>query len=204
MKTARSILSTIKSWKRGKVFFYSDFEEAYGTDAIRQQLSRLCRSGEIVRCGAGIFYYPEIDTVYGFGMIPPTNGIIARAYADKFGLTLMPTKEAAMNMIGLSTQNQMNTVYLTDGRSRKINTGIGRGISLVHTSQTRLKLFRSKEMQMLAIALHGERLEEYSEYDMRLIGNMLHKVSDKDYEHDVRLLSFDKQNFLRKCRSRIS
>ena len=201
MKTARTILETLRSWERGKVFFYSDFDGVFGTEAVRQQMSRLCRSGEIIRCGVGIFYYPEIDTKYGFGIIPPTNKMIAEAYAEKQGIMLLPTKETAMNVVGLSTQNQLNAVYQTDGYSRKIQTGIGNGITLIHTSQSRLKLFRSKWMQMLAIALNGEHPDSLSDSDKGKLTKQIKGVSDSDFEHDIKLFSYEKQQMIRQCRT---
>lgn len=204
MKTARTIQETIQSWNRGKVFFYSDFDGISGTVAVRKQLSRLCSSGAIIRCGMGIFYYPVIDTKYGFGVIPPTNGIIAKAYAEKQGIALFPTKESASNLLGLSTQNQMNEVYQTDGYSRTIDTGIGDGIRLVHTSQSRLKLFLSRDMQLLAIALNGERPDSLSAQDKAVLCKKIMNVTDSQFEHDIKLFSHEKQQFIRKCRTIIS
>jgi len=204
MKTAQTILEKIQSWERGKVFFYSDFDGINGTDAVRKQLSRLCSSGEIIRCGMGIFYYPVIDTKYGFGVIPPINSMIAKAYAEKQGILLFPTKESASNLLGLSTQNQMNEVYQTDGYSRSIDTGIGSGIRLVHTSQSRLKLFLSRDMQLLAIALNGEHPDTLSEQDKTVLVKRIRSVTDTHFEHDIKLFSHEKQQFIRKCRTIVS
>ena len=204
MKTAKTILAKIRSWDRGKVFFYSDFDGISGTAAVRKQLSRLCSSGDIIRCGTGIFYYPIIDTKYGFGVIPPTNSMIAKAYAEKQGIVLLPTKESASNLLGLSTQNQMNEVYQTDGYSRSIDTGIGNGIRLVHTSKNRLKLFLSKEMQLLAIALNGEHPDTLSEQDKAVLEKKIRGVTDSHFEHDIKLFSREKQQFIRQCRTTTS
>ena len=138
MKTARNITDRIKTWKRGRVFFLSDFADLGNQSAIRKQLSRLCAEGSILRYGRGIYYYPHIDLKWGLGTIPATNDAIAMAYSKKNGIALYHTKATAQNLLGLSTQNQMNAVYYTDGRARFIDTGIGNGITLVHTGDSRL------------------------------------------------------------------
>ena len=198
-------MKTISSWERGKIFFYSDLGELSGSDdAVRQQLSRLCKDGFILRYGSGIFYYPMIDTKYGLGVIPATNHMIAKAYAECQGIALYPTKDAAMNMIGISQQNQMNAVYLTDGHTRTIHTGIGSGIRLVHTSRSKLHLFHSNEMRLLAIALQGEQSENLSESDVAHIRQKLMLVPDIDFEHDIKLFTSNNQRFIRQCRLQIS
>lgn len=103
MKTAKGITERINAWKRGKIF------------SVRKQLSRLCAEGRILRYGRGIYYYPVIDHKWGLGTIPATNEAIATAYSLKNGIALYHSKAAAQNILGLSTQNQMNAVYLTYG-----------------------------------------------------------------------------------------
>ncbi len=115
MKTAKGITERINAWKRGKIFFLSDFADLGNQVAVRKQLSRLCAEGRILRYGRGIYYYPVIDHKWGLGTIPATNEAIATAYSLKNGIALYHSKVAAQNILGLSTQNQMNAVYLTYG-----------------------------------------------------------------------------------------
>lgn len=42
MKTAKDITERINAWKRGKIFFLSDFADLDNQVAVRKQLSRLC------------------------------------------------------------------------------------------------------------------------------------------------------------------
>ena len=185
MKTAKSISSRIRSWKRGKVFFLSDFADLDNQTAVRKQLSRLCTEGEILRYGRGIYFYPVIDRKWGLGVIPATNDAIVNAYSQKMGIAIYHSKAAAQNLLGLSTQNQMNAVYLTDGRARFIDTGIGNGITLLHTEDSRLSLFKDGTMRLMAIALHGEKM------DLRFV-------------HDIRLMSQKTRSIVQSCRKTLS
>ena len=200
MKTAKSISSRIRSWKRGKVFFLSDFADLDNQTAVRKQLSRLCTEGEILRYGRGIYFYPVIDRKWGLGVIPATNDAIVNAYSQKMGIAIYHSKAAAQNLLGLSTQNQMNAVYLTDGRARFIDTGIGNGITLLHTEDSRLSLFKDGTMRLVAIALHGEKMDLVDQNRLDVLAARLSSVPEDRFVHDIRLMSQKTRSIVQSCR----
>lgn len=204
MKTARSISDRINAWKRGRVFFLSDFADLGNEVAVRKQLSRLCAEGSILRYGRGIYYYPIVDRKWGLGTIPATNDAIAMAYCQKNGIALYHSKAAAQNLLGLSTQNQMNAVFLTDGRARFIDTGIGNGITLVHTGDSRLSLFKDETMRLVSIALRGEKAERIARYWLDALSARLSSVTEESFTHDVRLLSQQTRSIVLSCRKTLS
>ena len=204
MKTARSISSRIRSWKRGKVFFLSDFADLDNQTAVRKQLSRLCTEGEILRYGGGIYFYPVIDRKWGLGVIPATNDAIVNAYSQKMGIAIYHSKTAAQNLLGLSTQNQMNAVYLTDGRARFIDTGIGNGITLLHTEDSRLSLFKDGTMRLVAIALHGEKMDHVDQNWQDVLAARLSSVPEDRFVHDIRLMSQKTRSIVQSCRKTLS
>ena len=200
MKTARTISERIHTWERGRVFFLSDFADLGNQAAVRKQLSRLCAEGQILRYGRGIYYYPVLDRKWGLGIIPATNEAIAGAYSKKMGIALYHSKAAAQNLLGLSTQNQMNAVYLTDGRARVIDTGIGNGITLLHTEDTRLSLFKDTTMRLIAIALHGEKMDTFNRDSLEVLSARLSSVPEDLFIHDVKLMSQKTRSIVLSCR----
>ena len=202
MKIARTISDRIRAWKRGRVFFLSDFADLSNPAAVRKQLSRLCAEGEILRYGHGIYFYPVVDHKWGLGVIPATNEAIAKAYSQKMGIALYHSKAAAQNILGLSTQNQMNAVYFTDGRARFIDTGIGNGITLLHTGDHRLSLFKDATMRLLAIALHGEDTAFIDRCDV--LEMRLSSIPEDIFIHDVKLMSQKTRSFVLSCRKTLS
>lgn len=204
MKTARTIQERISSLERGRVFFLSDFADIENQTAVRKQLSRLCAEGQIIRYGRGIYFYPVIDYKWGLGVIPATNETIASAYSQKMGISLYQSKVAAQNLLGLSTQNQMNAVYLTDGRARFIDTGIGNGITLLHTEDSRLSLFKDKTMRLIAIALHGEKTDLFDRDWLDVLSARLSSVPEDHFVHDVRLMSQKTRTIVLSCRKTLS
>lgn len=188
MSDTSVILERIRAGERGRIFFLSDFSDIDNQAAVRKRLSRLCADGEIIRYGRGIYYYPVIDRKWGLGVIPATNEAIAEAYSRKTGISLYHSRAAARNILGLSTQNQMNAVYLTNGRARRINTGIGNGITLLHTGDSRLSLYRDRTMLLVTIALRGLSRENISDEWIGTISRVLLSVRDDLFFHDFRLM----------------
>ena len=59
MKISEDIMNRIKSVGRGNYFTADDFADIASPDTIRQNLSRLAKTGFLVRVANGFFHYPE-------------------------------------------------------------------------------------------------------------------------------------------------
>jgi hypothetical protein len=88
--------------------------------AIDQSLSRLARSGKLLRAGRGLYVCPVATR---FGERPPSTEAVVEALAKAKGETIASHGATAANALGLTTQVSMRTLYLTSGRSRKLNLG---------------------------------------------------------------------------------
>lgn len=135
---ARKIENRIKGFGRGKIFFADDFLDFGSSDAIRQTLLRLTKSGVIIRVAQGIYCYPEIDETLGLGVIYPTDIQIAEALAERSHSKIVPTGDYALNVLGLSTQVPLNSVFLTNGKSRRISVSGNRSITFKNTAPRNL------------------------------------------------------------------
>jgi hypothetical protein len=88
--------------------------------AIDQTLSRLARSGEVMRLGRGVYVRP-IQTK--FGTRSPFAEKVIEQFATARGETIVSSGAAAANALGLTTQVPVRTIYLTSGRSRRLALG---------------------------------------------------------------------------------
>lgn len=77
--THNQIESAIKKKGRGKIIFLSDFSSLGTNIAIRHTLSRLCKSGLILRLAERIYLYPKIDKKLGLGVLYPSIDTIAKS-----------------------------------------------------------------------------------------------------------------------------
>jgi hypothetical protein len=117
-----TILDRIRSQGRGKVFIPKDFLDLGSRDAADQSLSRLVRSGDILRLGRGLYHYPQMNQRLGIPLGPDLDEI-ADALARQTGSRVVPSGAVAANRLGLSTQVPAKPVYLSDGRTRLVKIG---------------------------------------------------------------------------------
>jgi hypothetical protein len=117
MSIEDKIRNQIRSDKAGTLYFISDFAE-HGNDVfISRVLSECVNDGLLLRIANGIYCKP-IETK--FGVLYPSVEELVRAIARRDNAQILPTGETAQNLLGLSTQVPMNSVYLTSGSARKL------------------------------------------------------------------------------------
>ena len=88
--------------------------------AVDQALSRLARSGRLMRICQGVYMRP-VET--RFGTCAPHTGKALEALSALWGETIVPCGGAAANRLRLTTQNPVREVYLTSGPNRMLHFG---------------------------------------------------------------------------------
>ena len=146
------ILANVKKRGRGTIFFAQDMLQYGQRLSVLKALERMAAAGTILRVARGIYCYPKIDKQLGLGALYPSLDEIAQAVAKRDKARIAPTGAYALNILGLSTQVQMNVVYLTDGTARRLTIGNGKGILFKHTAPKNLA-FRSRTAMYITFAL---------------------------------------------------
>ena len=146
------ILINVKKRGRGTIFFAQDMLQYGQRLSVLKALERMAAAGTILRVARGIYCYPKIDKQLGLGALYPSLDEIAQAVAKRDKARIAPTGAYALNILGLSTQVQMNVVYLTDGTARRLTIGNGKGILFKHTAPKNLA-FRSRTAMYITFAL---------------------------------------------------
>ena len=88
--------------------------------AVDQALARLARAGRLMRICQGVYMHP-VET--RFGPCPPRIGKALDALSELWGETIVACGGSAANRLGLTAQNPVREVYLTSGRSRRLQFG---------------------------------------------------------------------------------
>lgn len=104
----------IDSMEKGSVFVISDFSHIANSAAVKMALSRLFEEKYIARIMRGVYYIPEYSDVLNENIRPSINNI-AEAVARNYGWTIIPCGDAALNILGISTQVVASWVYFSDG-----------------------------------------------------------------------------------------
>lgn len=181
------ILSTINRKKHGAILFASDFASAGERKAINKALERIALSGKIIRIARGIYCKPKVDTEFGFGILYPSVDEVAQAIAQRDKCRIVPTGDAALNKLGLSTQVSMNAVYYTDGTPRRIKVYNGKGILFKHVVPKRLN-FKSELVMLITFALQTIGQGHVSDEQLDRIKQLLPKESKERVYEDLELI----------------
>ena len=88
--------------------------------AVGQALSRLARSGRLMRICQGVYMRPMQTR---FGLRAPSLEKALGALSALWGETIVPNGGDAANWLGLTTQNAVRSVYLTSGPNRLLHFG---------------------------------------------------------------------------------
>lgn len=147
------ILSRIYGHGRGWSFTKTDFVTDFDEPNIRKALSSLTRAGVIRRVCHGVYDYPRQSELLGQALSPDVDQV-AQALARKFNWRIQPSGEAALNLLGLSTQVPGRWVYLSDGPSREYALGEdGRQVLAFRKSSLKETGFKIRESGLMVHAL---------------------------------------------------
>lgn len=119
MTVVEKIRSKIEKSKDGSLFFVNSFPQ-YDEEYVGKILADLCRLDIIIRVAFGIYLKPVRSK---FGVVYPSIADIVLAISKRDNAQILPTGNAALNQLGLSTQVPMNSEYITSGSSRVLKIG---------------------------------------------------------------------------------
>ena len=118
----KKVGSRIYGRGRGWAFGANDFSAEFGRSTIDWVLYKLVASGTIRRVSRGIYDYPKFSELLQQELSPDFDQV-AQAFARKFNWRIQPAGDAALNLLGLSTQVPGRLVYLSDGPNRQYDIG---------------------------------------------------------------------------------
>jgi DNA-binding Xre family transcriptional regulator len=177
------IENKIKSMKRGRILFPSNFDDIGNVEVVKKSLLRLENKKFLVRLAHGIYLYPKQDKL--LGVLYPTIEEIALAIAERDKARIIPTGTTALNKLGLSTQIPMNIVFLTDGAPRSIVVG-KRTIKLKRTSPKNLAV-KGEITSLIIQALKEIGKDNVTAVQLEKIKIHLEKEKQEIIEHDAKL-----------------
>lgn len=181
------IFSVVNRRKNGTILFANDFADMGERKSINKAFERIALSGKIVRLARGIYCKPKIDTEFGFGIMYPSVDEVAQAIAQRDKCRIVPTGDAALNKLGLSTQVPMNAVYYTDGTPRRIKIYNGKGILFKHVVPKRLN-FKSELVMLITFALQTLGQGNVSDEKLNRIKQLLSEESKERVFEDLKLV----------------
>ncbi len=113
----QTIRMRIANAPHGSAFVAGDFTDVASNDAANEALLRLQRLGDVRRILCGVYEKPWYSDFLREAVKPEPDEI-AKALARKFGWTIAPCGDAALNLLGLSTQVPAVWTYVSTGPYR--------------------------------------------------------------------------------------
>lgn len=133
---SETILSAAQALPEGGLLSAKEFLHLASRAAVDQTLTRLFREGKLIRIGRGAYTSPVISQ---FGTRPPSTETVVKAIESASGEVVVASGAAEANSLGLTTQVPIREVFLTTGRSRKLQLG-NRIVELRHGNRWQLAL----------------------------------------------------------------
>ncbi|MBM3357763.1 MAG: hypothetical protein FJY54_08550 [Betaproteobacteria bacterium] len=167
----------------GWVFTPADFLDLGSRVAIGLALMRHARAGTIRQLARGLYDYPIQSP--RFGAVPPSDEAIANALKGRDDARIQASGAYAANVLGLSTQVPVRSVFLTDGRTRRIKLG-KRAIVLKNTSLRQMATAgRISGTVIQALRWIGQR-----HIDDRTVASLRRKLADSDKQQLLKDLRY--------------
>jgi hypothetical protein len=117
---AERILNEAKTLPEGALISAKGLLHLGSRAAVDQALARLGASGELMRIDRGVYVRPVKTR---FGTRAPAPEKVVASIASTRAETVVSHGAAAANALGLTTQVPTKFVYLTSGRSRRLQLG---------------------------------------------------------------------------------
>lgn len=122
MTTSARIHEKVKRLPKGRPLTLGTFKECGSATSVRQAISRMTKSGELLRVTKGVYARPKIVRHLKNPALPPPESV-AKVIAKQNGESLAPHGADIARRLGLSTHATMQTAFYTTGRTRKVSVG---------------------------------------------------------------------------------
>lgn len=133
---AETILSAAQALPEGGLLSAKEFLHLASRAAVDQTFARLTRDGKLMRVGRGVYAAPVVSR---FGARPPSTEAVVKAIESASGEVIVANGATEANALGMTTQVPTREVFLTSGRSRKLQLG-NRTVELKHGNRWQLVL----------------------------------------------------------------
>ncbi len=167
------VLQRIRAWGDGHVFTPVDFLDLGTRNAVDLALSRHARTGTIRKLARGLYDLPSRHPRHG--VLAPRVDDVAAALKGRDQSRLQPAGAHAANVLGLSTQVPVRVVFLTDGRSRRVQLG-KQQIVLKHTTPRQM----ATAGRVSGVVIQALRWIGKPHVNDRVVGALRRQLSEAD------------------------
>lgn len=179
----QTLRQQILSSENDTIFFRNDFPQ-YHPESVGRVLADLTNKGELVRIASGIYVKPRISR---FGPVMPSIEHIVKAISVRDKAQILPSGEAALNALGLSTQVPMSYSFLTTGSAR--NLAIGKRQIILKRGVPRNFAYRTQLIALIVQAFRSLGEPNIGKKELEQIQSLIINEPDKEaLANDVKMM----------------
>ncbi len=177
MTTSARIHEKVKRLPKGRPLTLDMFAKLGSPSSVRQAISRMAKSGELVRMTKGVYARPKTVRFLKNPALPAPESV-AKVIAKQNGEILAPHGADVARKLGLSTHVTMQTAFYTTGRTRKVSVGKAT-IAFQHAPDVLIRQQHTSAGQAL-LALHhlGPR-----HTTREVLERIRQRISPEDFGH---------------------
>lgn len=187
------IRNRIKRSKQGNFFIVSDFIDLANRHLSHIELKRLSDEGKLQRVYNGIYQKPKFNTLFQ-AYVPATDYDILLQIARKNNQRIVPAKNTALNILGLSTQVPVQLEFITNGASRMITLNSGKVAHLRHSGTK--KFFKNDKINLIIEALNTISVDDFNQSVIETIGRNLDASDIKEMKHLLNQYTYNIRLFI--------
>lgn len=166
----------INESEKGTIFLITDFLEIGSYDAVKNVLSKLVKEEYLMRAMRGIYIKPNFNEFLQ-NNVPASPDDIAKTIARTNNWTIGPKGDAALNILGLTTQIPAVYHYISDGPYKKVKY---EGVTIVFNKRSNKDISGYSYKTILIIeAIRTLGINRMNNEIRRIIAK---KCSDDDFE----------------------
>lgn len=168
----------LQTFEKGSLIVAQDFLDIGNYEAVKRALSRLHTEGKLTRVLRGLYQTPNYNAFLK-KEIGPSPKKVAKKLAEKFGWTIAPAEDTALNELGLSTQVPAKYKFISDGPTKKYTMDNGLSIYFKHRANKEISNLTMKEAMVI------EAIRTISQQHMnKQIRKKLSKIlSEQEMQH---------------------
>lgn len=138
----------IETLEKGALISAHDFLELGNYEAVKRALVQLCDEGKLKRVLHGLYQTPNYNDFLKKD-IRTSPKKVAEKLAGKFGWTIAPAEDTALNELGLSTQVPAKYTFISDGPTKTYTLDNGLSIYFKHRANKEIFNLTTKEAMVI-------------------------------------------------------
>ena len=195
MNAMQAIRSQVEKAPDGSIFTMHDFYGITAPNNIKQCISRLIKDGMLNRVSRGIYQKPKyMPIIHRYASASPE--LVTKALIRENGWDIVPSGNAALNILGLDTQVPLRLVYVSSGPNRRYEWG-NTSIEFRHRSNKEIGPFSDKTA-LIIHALKALGPEHIHNWHIERINAQLTEIEKEAIRQEGRFAFTWMQPFLKK------